>query len=335
VDGDGGVHIVYSGTDSYCGLKYAYYNGAEWVTEGVFEDEGNGYYNSLGLDRDGRPHVSLGGDDLVYAYRDAGKWEVRTVAPGGEAEKYAFTSIALDGQGRPHISYFCDFYEPGEYDLKRVELRYSYWTGDAWDTSTIDPDGGGTWYKSVSLALDKEAKPHVCYQGHISCFDEMGGNLKYARQEEGRWVVETVDEAGWTGLSTSIALDAEGRPLISYYASVPYFGGQSGRYVFKVARWTGEDWAISTIDSADCGFYDQAPWKTSIAAGPSGQPHISYYGFNSRGLKYATWRGPGLFPPDETSDDLCRKGRTASPRRWPFTRNRTRRRKYTTTSPAV
>lgn len=343
VDRDGGVHIVYSRTNS--GLKYAYNNGEEWTIEGVLDGEGNGYYNSLALDRDGRLHASLGGKDLVYAYRYKGKWEARTVATGGETEWYVFTSLALDDQSRPHISYFYDFYEPGEIGVKRVELRYSHWTGEDWETSTVDPDGGDAWYKGGSMALDSEGTPHICYQWsfggrndlyyatlgesgwtkevvasegdylypsltidrldrpHISYFDEMGGDLKYARREEGRWVIETVDAPGWTGLSTSIALDGEGRPLISYYARVPDFREQPGRFLFKVARWTGGDWAISTIDSGDWGFYDQAPWKTSIAADPSGQPHISYYGFNSRSLKYATWRGPGPFPPEEQAPE--------------------------------
>jgi hypothetical protein len=341
LEGEGRVHIVYSVTRPYSGLNYAYFEGKEWATEAVIKDDHSGYYNSLALDSDGRPHVSLGGEDLVYARRTESNWEIQKVVSGGEFTRFVSTSLALDGQDRPHISYFCEFYEPEEYGVKRVELKYAHWNGETWETSIVDPGGGDAWYKAASLALDGEGAPHICYQWsfggrndlyyahpgesgwlkevvdsdgdylypslaidrfgrpHISYFDEMGGNLKYARREEGRWIIETVDAPGWTGLSTAIALDAEGRPLISYYSRVPYFDEQSGKYIFKAARWTGEDWAISIIDSADCGFYDQAPWKTSIAAGPSGQPHISYYDFDSRGLKYATWRGPEPFPPEE------------------------------------
>jgi hypothetical protein len=92
---------------------------------------------------------------------------------------------------------------------------------------------------------------------------------------DGSWSIETVDSEENMGYFTSIALDANGHPHISYYAGLPNEN-------LKYARWTGSAWAIETVDSEGwVGAY------TSIALDANGYPHISYYDITNRDLKYA------------------------------------------------
>jgi len=128
------------------------------------------------------------------------------------------------------------------------------------------------------------------------------------------WQIETVDSTGDTGFFTSIKLDADGHPHISYtdgsncrYASyngaswqtetvgaggsatslaldfsgyplIAYCGGG-----LHYARWTGSAWDIQTVST-------DANWP-SLALDSGGDPHISYQTWGSEELMYASWTG--------------------------------------------
>ncbi len=92
------------------------------------------------------------------------------------------------------------------------------------------------------------------------------------------WSLETVDSTGNIGMFTSIALDSNQYPHISYW--------DNSNDDLKYAKWTGSSWSKETVDSTGGnGKY------TSIALDSNQYPHISYYDDSNDDLKYAKWTG--------------------------------------------
>jgi hypothetical protein len=90
------------------------------------------------------------------------------------------------------------------------------------------------------------------------------------------WQVEVVD--GGIRQYTSLVLDSNGRPHISYY---DYDNGD-----LLYAQWDGVMWQIETVDSGgDVGLF------TSLALDSSDRAHISYFDNDNTDLKVAQWNG--------------------------------------------
>jgi hypothetical protein len=97
--------------------------------------------------------------------------------------------------------------------------------------------------------------------------------LKYASFNGSTWNIETVDTSGG---DTSIALDKDGNPHISYCK----YSGPSVN--LKYAVFNGLTWDIETVDNTG-----SVGLETSIALDISGNPHISYEDLtNGRNLQH-------------------------------------------------
>lgn len=116
-----------------------------------------------------------------------------------------------------------------------------------------------------SLVLDSSNYPHIAYGGD---------HLYYAWYDGSTWYKETVDPAWGVGWYTSIDLDSDGNPHISYYDDI--------NHNLKYAYYDGMEWNIEVVDSdGDVGKH------TSIALDALDYPHISYYDDTNGSIRYA------------------------------------------------
>jgi hypothetical protein len=139
---------------------------------------------------------------LRYATNAGGSWALQTV---DETELVgAFPDIAVDGQGVVHISY---------YDLYNGDLKYASGAAGSWTLANVDAAGNVGQY--TSLALDSVGAVHIAYYGWTT--DTSRSFLRYANNESGAWVTETVNSGGSVGRYASLALDSQRNPHIGYY----------------------------------------------------------------------------------------------------------------------
>ena len=242
-----------------------------WNVETVDSAADVGQHSSMALDSNDNPHISYydaDSGDLKYAHWDGANWSSETVDSTGD-DVGQYSSIALDNDNNPHISY---------YDADSGDLKYAYWTGAVWTRTTVDTTGDVGQYSSI--ALDSKDNPHISYYN--------AGNtiLKYACDKDGNGdfsdtgEIILADYEGNVGEYTSIAVDSDDNPHISYYDSgntaLKYACDKDGDGDFSNA---GE---IITVNNAgDVGTY------TSIAIDSSNSPHFTYYDKNYKALKYA------------------------------------------------
>lgn len=125
------------------------------------------------------------------------------------------------------------------------------WT---WNIETVD-SAVGTY--SVSLAMDSNSNPHIAY------IDNKTGDVKYARQSDGVWHIESLGQQLQT--SASLALDSDGNPHI---AST----GPDVSYASK----EGNLWEITKISAEHKPSIDYFDMESSLVLDSSDNPHILY-----------------------------------------------------------
>ena len=138
-------------------------------------------------------------------------------------------------------------------------------SGGAILSTIIDMGGGTTVGKHSSIAIDSYGHKHISY-GRFGFF---GGDLMYATDKSGSWVITTVDSTGSVGEGTSISVDSNDAVHISYYDST----NTNLKYATCSSSCTSaSSWTISTLDSVG-----NVGSRTSIAIDSNDAVHISYH----------------------------------------------------------
>ena len=194
-------------------------------------------------------------------------WQVETVNGGAGSDVGGFAALAIDATGSFHVAY---------YDYSHHALLYSFRTkGDKqWYTTQVESKSAGTY---VSLAVDAKGEPHLAYN---SPYED---GLHYATWNGHRWDRHIID-SGHINYYTSIRLDKDGHPRISYY--LYHAPDRSYLLHLKLASFDGHQWTIETVDKrAETGKFN------SIALDADGRPHIAYSHVAWGDLLYAAWDG--------------------------------------------
>jgi hypothetical protein len=254
-------------------LKYARLSGTIWHSETV--DSPGGLWTSLAL-APAYPytpcisyHDYWSREQLRHACLSGTGW-ISTMI-GRQRAGLNGTSLALEPTYpyTPHISYY--YPSDGSQHLGHTYLSGTTWCSGAWMIEAVERGPVGMW---SSLALE----PTCPYTPHISYWDSVNKDLKYAWLSGTTWVSQTVDSTGDVGWYTSLALDDSGDPHISY------FDNTNG--VLKYAWLSGSTWITDTVGSAGGLQYG---WGTSLALDRANRPYISYY--DDHDLKFARFDG--------------------------------------------
>jgi hypothetical protein len=228
---------------------------------------------SLKADSGGRPHMSYydaTNKDLKYAYMDSSHaWHAAPVDSAGDVGKYS--SLVLDSGNWPHIAY---------YDETNGALKYTFQDATGWHTMTLDDPASG----SAGFGLSLAATPNGYGVAYVisdstntlkykSCAYLLGNCAWYLSTSEtvSTYVVATDQHGEIAGVS--LAVDAAGKPYISYETSVQRLA---------VASKTGSAWSSEIVD---IGSFSNG-MHSSLALDRYGKLHVSYID---------TWYGSLMF----------------------------------------
>ena len=201
-----------------------------------------------------------------------------------------------DGMHIAYLDYSGTYFNAGK-------VMYRYGEGTHWDSASVVDDtidwttrDGTEMARRTSIALDREGNPWISYMdwknGHLKVAHRLTKNDKEYYTPGGgvpkrdRFKTETVDSySDFTGWGSSIAVDGQGNPHISYLRqSSKYYAPQ-----LMYAHRTAAGWDIRQLDNAvGKGAEDYRSWNpnvqdgayTSIALDSQDRPHISYVDFN-------------------------------------------------------
>ena len=166
--------------------------------------------------------------------------------------------MILASDGYPRLSY---------YDWVNRDLKFANKDANGWHTQILDSNGSAGDHNSI--AEDHQGYLHISYS---STSPELA--LRYTYQDSSGWHFETV-ESGFTVRSTSIALDQNNYPHISYE-----WDWEDLKYAYKDLG----GWHFETADPSP---NNQVGEDSSLRLDVDGYPHISYYDWTAYDLKYA------------------------------------------------
>jgi len=301
------VHIAYF--DHVTGdLKHVQRGPDGWIIERVDQEGTVGQFLSMTKDKGGRIYICYrdqGKNRLKMAVSTGGRWNIEVV----DDEPFASfdTSIFVDGHEKVYISY---------HNLSKGYLKLAVKDKRQWATEVVD-DG-----QKQSNAVGGFSSIQVDAHGriHISYIDSVNGLLKYAMKADDAWNIEVADDSEFVGNFTSLALDKDGNPYISYTVDK-----RPNKPDLWLAKKIDGKWVTELVDTAEvAGNYNsitvdqhsnvyisysamktlkvahnlQGIWNfeivetkgtvtnTSISLDSQGMPHIAYHNLDS-GVKYA------------------------------------------------
>lgn len=250
-----------------------------WTEQTV--DEGY-FYGPLDLafDAEGRPNVvwhDHEGEDvdprrgnLAHSVFTGERWE--TSAARDQGHDGWDSTIAIGGDGVLRAAGV----DPSQFESDDGVEYYERGADGAW---TVESVGAGpiAYEFNVSLAVTPDGVPA------LSFYNDRDGDLVFGTRAGGSWRLETVASEGDVGKYSSLGIDAQGRPHISFFEQASESAGTIRYGVRDGDRWTFEE--VGALDQVATGMTG-ARRNSALALDPDGVPHVA---FTDRGvLRYAT-----------------------------------------------
>lgn len=162
LDAEGRPFVSYIGL-SGPKLKYAHFDGKEWIPSIVDQPDGGareknrdrGMGNSIAIDRSGNPLISyFNTESLKVARLINGAWKFEVVDRFPLNEQWSWrafrSTLLLDRNGNPHIGY-----------QSSLGLKHAWWDGTRWITRLIVAPAGTTF--DGAMAMDSKDNLYFCY----------------------------------------------------------------------------------------------------------------------------------------------------------------------------
>jgi hypothetical protein len=184
-----------------------------------------------------------------------------------------YSSLAIGANGNPIISY----YDETNGNLKVARCNDPVCVGSDETANTVDSASADVgWF--TSLAIGTDGNPVIAY------YDATNADLKVARCNDpacagGNETISVVDSAALVGKFASLAIGADGNPVIAYYDETSHD--------LKVARCNdkacsgGNETRTPVDTSGDVGTH------ASLAIGLDAKPVVAYYDATNGNLKLA------------------------------------------------
>lgn len=193
-------------------------------------------------------------------------WHVEVVDDGHGEDVGKYNSFVIDHTGNFHICYYNENHGALLYAYRGVRDKQ-------WFIMQVDKQGG----QFASLAVDSHDRPHLAYNSR-----NLTG-LHYSYWNGTQWQTQIIDHDR-TNHFTSLQVDAQGYPHISYYQEEN--ADRTNALHLKYAFFDGKTWYIETVSRKfGTGKFN------SIALDSSGRPHIAYSIVVDGDLGYVSWDG--------------------------------------------
>lgn len=238
---------------------------------------------------------------VAYAQDEQPEWPVEEIAVAQAADAFVdfgwqydrphdpplFTDLTsrylrFDSNNNPHVAFGGD------------HLYYAYRDGSGWHTEIVDNSLSVGRY--ASLALDSSNRPHISY------YDALNGNLKYAFKNQGQWIIRVMD----TGSAAVAALAAETGQSLEGIDPVEMFSrpnpeldlGPVAAFIDPSLEMGEAEALAAGTDAEFSPLAVNVPLETqvfgvglytSIAIDSDGNVGISYYDAVNGDLKYTFW----------------------------------------------
>jgi len=209
---------------------------------------------------------------LLAGSAGAASWQVEVVDGTGPGK---YSSLKIDKDGNAHVAYVIE-------DRDRYPLKYGFWDHALKRWFIMKVAEGASF---CSLALDSKQQPHISYADFGT---GSGSKLHYASWSGKTWTQKAIPlNSDVIGYYTSLVLDAQDQPRISFYE---YRGpvGTEVRIRLREVMWNGKIWQVRTVDEQEgSGKFN------AMAIDMQGHVHLAYANVSATtaGMRYAYWDG--------------------------------------------
>jgi hypothetical protein len=267
-------------------LDYLTHDEVHWVRDPVDRAGGReGNPSAIRVDESGRVHHAYWkGGYVMYAQGEEMDWNVESLHKVSSATS-PFVSLSLSASAHMAVRYSGQVWHLSEEDawaFSGVALGYAQW-----NAMEFDKDGIGhliTVDHLISQADTEAQQLHGTFA------------IRHGRYDDGEWEIQAPIESheGWLGYpdldwrgrlpstAVDLVLDGSGRLHLAYFFAVDP-DDPATPWVLRYAVQTAQGWAIETIDAqASVGYH------VSLALGPDGTPHVSYFHDGEQQVYYGT-----------------------------------------------